>query len=145
MFNRVKYDTCSTRTEFADNVSVFDHTMDLGRFVHTAPCRNEKGLLGGNVASTIAAHPNKQNVDEVRGDMVALENDLRGQNRPVTRCPAYDYAPRDGIVSSKELWKPVVHPVIDTNRMHDLDSCQMIGYKPVPAPPKAAEPIDCTK
>jgi hypothetical protein len=143
MFNRVKYDTCATRTDFADQVSIFDHTMDVSRFVHCSPCRHEKGLIGGNAVSSIAGQPNAQNVDLVRGSMVALENDLRGQTRPVTRCPAYDYAPRGGLVTSKELYKPVVHPVIDARRMQDMSSCQMIGYQPVPAPPKAGEQIKC--
>ena len=139
MFNRVKYDTCSTRTEFADNVSVFDHTMDLGRFVHTAPCRNEKGLLGGNVASTIAAHPNKQNASAVRGDMVALENDLRGGNRPNTHCPSYKFAP--GKVQGKEYIKPVCHPAVDTTPLH-LKSCQFQDFPEVPLAPVAV-PFSC--
>lgn len=145
MFNRLKYDTCSTRTDFSDNVSIFDHAMDVSRFVHCSPCRHEKGLIAGNTASTLTPFPNAVNVSEVHGSMIALENDLRGQTRSVTRCPAYDYVPTPGRIVAKELYKPVVHADIDTNRVNHHTGCQMIGYKPVPAPPKAAEPIDCTK
>jgi hypothetical protein len=76
---------------------------------------------------------------------VAVENDLRGQTRSVTRCPAYDYIPEKGKSTSRELYKPVVHPVIITDSMNHLEGCQMLGYHPVPAPPAAQEQIDCNK
>jgi hypothetical protein len=145
MFNRLKYDTCTTRTDFSDNVSIFDHAMDVSRFVHCSPCRHEKGLIAGNTVSTIAAFPNARNVNAVHGDMIALENDLRGQTRSVTRCPAYDYSPQAGRITARELYKPVTHADIDTAHVNHHGACQMIGYKPVPAPPGPREQIDCSK
>lgn len=128
MFNRTKYDGCAARTAFEENVSLFSHTMDVSRFVHSAPCRHEAGLAAGNRVSTIGPQPTPSTTQEAWGDMVALENDLRGQTRPVTRCPEYDYRPQQGVITAREIYKPVVHPDIRTDALKDLPSCQMIDF-----------------
>lgn len=134
MFNRLKYDKCATQTENLDNVSIFDHYMDVARFVNDAPCRHERGIVGGNSASTVAAKVNSRNVNDVWGTQITVENDLRGQTRSQTRCPAYDFIPEKGRSTSREIYKPVVHPVIRTEPLNHLDGCQMLGNYPSPSP-----------
>jgi hypothetical protein len=67
--------------------------------------------------------------------MVDLENDLRSQNRPLTRCPQFKFIPRDdGFVQGKEMYKPVCHPKINTKPKH-LKPCQFSSFPEVPATP----------
>jgi hypothetical protein len=80
----------------------------------------EFGILGGT------------SVSHVKGNLVDLENDLRGQNRPVTNCDKYKYIPReDDYVQGVEYIKPVQHPKVDTNKIH-LPACQMVKYDEIP-------------
>ena len=131
-FNRLIYDACSVETELKQNTSFFDAHMDPSRFVHKEPCRHAFGIVGATSGVSAVAPPQTpdNDIDRIRGDLVALENDLRGQTRPATRCPRYDYIPKAGVVSSEELWKPVKHPVIRTDRPVHVDTCQIIDYKP---------------
>jgi hypothetical protein len=92
----------------------------------------ELGIVGGTAVSHIS------------GNMVDLENDLRGANRPQTHCPSYQYLPTDGNqVQGKEYIKPVGHPVVDTNMNH-LPNCQMIQYGNVPNVP-LQPPYKCSQ
>jgi hypothetical protein len=129
-FNRLIYDECTVEVEMKQNTSFFDAHMDPSRFVHTEPCRHALGIVGSSsgVSSVFPAQTPLNNIDKIRGDMVALENDLRGQTRPATRCPKYDYVPKKGVITSEELWKPVKHPVINTDRVVHPQTCQMISY-----------------
>jgi hypothetical protein len=106
--------------------------MDPIKYEHASKCRMELGIVGGTAVS------------HVTGNMIDLENDLRGANRPGTMCPSYQYLPGDGrTVQGKEYIKPVVHPVVDT-QMNHLPSCQMISYGSVPNVP-FKEPFACNK
>ena len=129
-FNRLIYDECAVKTELNQNTSFFDAHMDPHRFVHVEPCRHEKGLVGQTSGVSSIAPPQTplNDIDKIRGDLVALENDLRGQTRPTSKCPQYDYIPKKGEVSSKEIWKPVNHPKIKTDSPVHVDSCQMIKF-----------------
>ncbi len=126
--NRLMYDKCSVETEVTQNTSYFNALMDTNRYVHEQPCLPKIGLVGATSGvSTITAPPSPSgNIDLIRGDLVALENDLRGQTRPVTKCPRYDYLPRNGSVYSEELWKPVKHPEIKTDKPVHVPSCDFI-------------------
>jgi hypothetical protein len=66
--------------------------------------------------------------------MIAVESDLRGQTRGLTRCPTYDYIPKRGVISSVEPIKPVKHPVINTAAFRAPGACQMIQYRNLPGP-----------
>jgi hypothetical protein len=93
------------------------------KYEHCQKCRHELGLVGGT------------NVGVPKGNMVDLENELFGINRPNTQCPSYKFMPRDdGMVQGKEYIKPVNHPLVDAN-MQQLRPCQMIDYRAVPHPP----------
>jgi hypothetical protein len=131
-FNRLAYDTCAYKQDLSENVSQISYVLDPLKYEHCQKCRHEIGLVGGT------------NVGVTKGNLVDLENDLFGINRPNTQCPSYKFTPRsDDIVQGKEYIKPVRHPQVDTSLMH-LRSCQMIDYKEVPYPP-AMQLFSCGK
>ena len=86
MLNNSKYDGCTVRSEFANNVSIFGHSMDIHRHVHAAPCMIQHGSQGGNVVSTAGEQPLPNNTSRAWGGLIAVENDLRGATRTLTRC-----------------------------------------------------------
>ncbi len=123
-FNRLSYDTCSYKQELSQNVSTLAYILDPIKYEHCSKCRHELGLVGGT------------NVGVPTGNIIDLENDLYGINRPNTHCPSYKYLPRnDNIVQGKEYIKPIEHPPVNVTQKQ-LRSCQMIDYKEVPQPPQ---------
>ena len=123
--NRLRYDSCAYNQALTQSVSPLEFILDPIKYEHCQKCRMELGIIGGTAVS------------HIKGNLVDLENDLRGQNRPNTHCPAYKYLPieESGVLQGKEYIKPVQHPVIDT-RMQHLKPCQMINYGPVPPEPQ---------
>jgi hypothetical protein len=120
--NRLLYDTCEYKQRILESVSSINFLLDPIKYEHNAKCRMELGLVGGT------------NVSHVMGNMVDLENDLRGQNRPSTNCAEYKYTPsKTDYVQGKEYIKPVEHPKVDTRLTH-LPTCQMIDYKAIHRP-----------
>jgi hypothetical protein len=120
--NRLLYDTCEYKQRLQESVTSIDFLLDPIKYEHANKCRMEFGIIGGT------------NVSHVKGNLVDLENDLRGQNRPATNCSEYKYTPPEGnILRGKEYIKNVTHPEIDTTLEH-LPSCQMIDYKAIPRP-----------
>ena len=120
--NRLMYDTCEYKQRLQESVSSIDFLLDPVKYEHQNRCRMELGLVGGT------------NVSHIKGNLVDLENDLRGQNRPATNCAEYKFIPSDeGYVQGKEYIKPVSHPKVDTKMQH-LPTCQMIDYKSITRP-----------
>lgn len=120
--NRLTYDKCAYKQSLQQSVSPIEYSMDPIKFEHCRKCRMELGIVGGT------------SVSHISGNLIDLENDLRGQTRPYSKCPEYDYMPRDdNKLQGIEYIKPVVHPVIDTSMRH-LPACQMIDYEEVPLP-----------
>jgi hypothetical protein len=129
--NRLKFDRCEYRQSLLQSVSPLNYVLDPVKFEHCNKCRPELGLVGGTAVS------------HINGNLVDLENDLRGQNRPGTRCPNYKYLPSDGhTIQGKEYIKPVEHPVIDT-RMNHLPTCQFIHYPEIPNVPLPVPQRQC--
>jgi hypothetical protein len=121
--NRTMYDACSYNHELYQSVAPGSYVLDPVKYEHCNKCRHELGIVGGTAVSHIS------------GNLVDLENNLRGQTHPVTKCPEYKYMPRcDQKVQGKEYIKPVQHPLIDTRPKH-LPSCQMMSYPAVPPEP----------
>lgn len=121
--NRTRYDSCSYNQELHQSVAPVSYVLDPIKYEHCNKCRVELGMIGGTAVSHIS------------GNLVDLENDLRGQNRPATKCPQYKYLPRDdGLLQGKEYIKPVCHPKIDTRPRH-LPACQFASYPEVPPEP----------
>ena len=121
--NRLSYDECSYKQALFQSVAPVNYTLDPIMYEHANKCRMELGVVGGT------------NVSHIKGNLVDLENNLRGQTRPSTRCSQYKFQPtQSNILSSQEYIKPVEHPQIDTTLQH-LNSCQMFNYAPIPKEP----------
>ena len=122
--NRLMYDTCTYETDLAQGADMLSYILDPSQHYRCSPCRQELGTVGGN------------NVSQVKGNMVDLENDLRGQTRYNTRCPeklnSWMTNKNNKIEIPAQFCKKAV--TIDVNKYH-LPPCQMIRYEPVPLPP----------
>lgn len=128
--NRLTYDSCAYVQELNQSVSPISYVLDPVRYQHCNKCRPELGIVGGTAVS------------HVQGNLIDLENDLRGQNRPITHCPEFKYLPRgDGVVQGREYIKPVCHPKVSTAMQH-LKPCQFVEHLPVPQAP-AMQPFRC--
>ena len=123
--NRTTYDSCVYQQELNQSVSPISYVMDPIQFNNVNKCRMELGIVGGTAVS------------HINGNLVDLENDLRGQTRPSAQCPSYKYIPSGNSVVPQhpDYNKPVDYPALDT-RMKHLAPCQMIDYGAVPPPPR---------
>ena len=123
--NHLMYDKCATVEALNQSVSPLSYMLDPIKYEHCNKCRIELGLVGGTAVS------------HVSGDLVALENNLIGLDRPGTLCSSYKYAPvgPGEPLQGHEYIKPVCHPVIDTRMLH-LRPCQMQSFPEIPAPPQ---------
>jgi hypothetical protein len=122
--NRLSYDPCSYKQALYQSVAPVNYTLDPIKYEHSEKCRMELGIVGGT------------NVSHINGNLVDLENNLRGQTYPSTKCSDFKFQPeKNNKIIAKEYIKPVEHPVIDTQMKH-LDSCQMFDYTPVPKEPQ---------
>ena len=129
--NRLLYDTCAYRKELDESVGPLSYVLNPIKYENCNKCRMELGIVGGT------------NVSHIRGNLVDLENDLRGQTRSASLCPTKKYQPNcpNKIGDNCQPEKIVVksngcnkEKTIDTRLVH-LPPCQMIRYKPVPLPP----------
>lgn len=121
--NRLTYDSCAYQQNLNQSVAPLSYVLDPIKYNHCDKCRMEVGTVGGTAVS------------HVSGNLVDLENDLRGQNRPNTHCPEYKWVPPAGhVVQGKEYIKPVCHPPVDLSMRH-LPPCQMVHYGQVPPTP----------
>lgn len=122
--NRTIYDSCAYQQTLGQSIAPLSYVMDPIKYEHGSKCRMELGIVGGTAVS------------HVSGNLVDLENDLRGANRPATQCPAYKYLPGDGkTLQGKDYIKQVDYPVVDL-AMNHLPSCQMVEYGSVPLAPE---------
>lgn len=128
--NRLIYDTCAYKHDLVQSVGPLEYMLNPIKFENANKCRMELGLIGGSAVS------------HVKGNLVDLETDLRGQTRRTTKCPSKLYqnpCPQGDINACNP--GPIHIPgdasqterTIDTTMLH-LPSCQMIRYKPVPLP-----------
>ena len=121
-FTRIHDDVCQYKQNLSENVSYISYLLDVAKFERCDKCRPEVGVVGGT------------NVSHVKGNLVDLESNLFGIDRPNTRCPSFKYLPSTSYVQGKEYIKPVEHPKIDVSKAH-LRPCQMMDYKVTPQPP----------
>ncbi len=129
--NNLTYDTCAYSKAVSESVAPLSYLLDTVKYEHCDKCRVELGVVGGTAVS------------HVSGNLVDLENNLFGLDRPGTRCPAYKFLPAapGAPVQGKEYIKPVQHPAVDTTPLH-LRPCQMHSYPAVPREP-AMRPFVC--
>ena len=130
--NRLIYDTCAYKHELSQSVGPLQYVLNPIKFENANKCRMELGVVGGTAVS------------HVKGNLVDLETDLRGQTRRQTKCPSRLYqnpCPTGDINDCKPGNIKIrgdpsqTERNIDTEMLH-LPSCQMIRYRPTPLPPK---------
>ena len=130
--NRLIYDEETYKADLKQSVGPFAYTLDPVRYENLNKCRMELGVLAGT------------SVSHIKGNLIDLETELRGQNRNASACPANHYMPSvltddNSYVQPKTI---VIKEtpnraggVIDTSLAH-LPSCQMVEFKPIPKEPK---------
>ena len=121
--NRLMYDTCAYSKRVDESVGPLVYMLNPMKYENCKKCRHELGLVGGSAVS------------HIKGNMVDLENDLRGATRENSLCPSNHYHPVDGnIILPKRTCGCGKSTEINTNLVH-LPSCQMIKYKSLPPTP----------
>lgn len=117
-FNRLKYDNCSYKTDLTENISYLSYQMDPIRYENCNSCRPELGTRGGNAVS------------HIKGNLVDLENNLFGIDRPATRCPQQKWMPQAQLQGISSI-RNQNYPIIDTTPVH-LRPCQFFDTLMVP-------------
>lgn len=132
--NRLMYDTCATQDKLMMSTTPVNYMLDITKYERCEPCRPNAGTVGG----TNVSHP-------MHVDRVAIENDLMGRVRPMTKCHAYYYTPDQQTISQGvEYIKPVSYPQIDSTRMTHLPTCHRFFERPaLPKMPDFAIPNQC--
>jgi hypothetical protein len=127
--NRLIYDSCAYSASLGESMAPVEYMLDLVAHEHCDKCRVDIGIVGGT------------NVSHVNGTLVDIENDLKGINRPGTKCPSFNFLPSaDGSLQGKEYIKPVCHPRIETGPVNHLPVCHFSHYpsrSTAPPPPPA--------
>ncbi len=118
--NRLMYDTCAYKKRLDESTGPLAYHLNPLKYENCQKCRMELGILGGPTVS------------QIKGNLVDLENDLRGQTRNLSDCPEKKYHPGKPILTKGDDCHKARK--VDTELLH-LPSCQMIRYKPVPLPP----------
>ena len=128
--NRLIYDTCAYKHNLTQSVGPLQYVLNQIKFENSSKCRMELGVVGGTAVS------------HVKGNLVDLETDLRGQTRRSTKCPSRLYqnpCPKGDINNCKP---GAIHirgdpsqteRTIDTTMLH-LPACQMMRFRPTPLP-----------
>ena len=78
-FNRTTYDNCSYKQELQGNVSTLQYLLSPYRYEHANKCRHQLGFIGGTAVS------------HIKGNLVDLDSELRGQTRIVSKCNTNQY------------------------------------------------------
>jgi hypothetical protein len=124
-FNRPSYDTCAYNSQLGENVSILSYQLSPFRYEHQDKCRHQLGIVGGSAVS------------HVKGNMVDLESELRGQTRYISKCSGNMAQPLEG---QNQIRNDKTQP-IDISKKH-LPTCQFIAYRSVPLPP-SVNPNKC--
>lgn len=132
--NRLIYDPCAYSETLQQSVSPMSYMLDPVKYEHCNKCRIELGVVGGTAVS------------HINGNLVDLENNLLGIDRPASQpmCTGFQYRPTPPgqPIQGAEFIKPVQHPTIDT-RLRHLPACQLSSYPAIPAPPPM-KPFSCS-
>ena len=117
-FNRTKYDTCSYKQNLEESVNTLGYILTPFIYEHKDKCRHQLGFVGGT------------SVSHIKGNMVDLESELRGQTRLISKCGTNYYIPTNDNMIKNDKTQP-----IDTSMKH-LSPCQSIMYRSIPLHPK---------
>lgn len=123
--NRRSYDKCAYAEAVTQSVSPISFILDPIKYEHCTKCRPELGIVGGTAVS------------HVKGNLVDLENNLIGIDRPGTLCASLMFHPTQPGEALQGIgqYKSTCYPKIDTAMLH-LPKCQFQTYPEVPNPPK---------
>ena len=83
--NRLIYDTCAYTKKIDESVSPLQYILNPMKYENCNKCRHELGLVSGPAVS------------HIQGNLVDLENDLRGATREYSLCPSKKYTPGQNI------------------------------------------------
>ena len=119
--NRLTYDDCSYKQALKQSVSPLQYTLDPIRYEHENKCRMELGIVGG------------PQVSHNKANLIDVENELRGQTFPATKCSSHKYNPNSK--GNKEYIKCTKYTPVSDEKVH-LKSCQLFSYPQVPRAPK---------
>ena len=130
-WNKLVYDTCAYKNQLAQEVGEFAYTIDPIKFDHPQKRAISFGIVAGNDVSII------------KGNLVDLESDLKGQTRLASRCPTlyYQNPCPAGDMATCQPQQVVIRGnpsnmgrVIDTTPLH-LPQAQMYRMIPVQMDP----------
>ena len=130
--NRLIYDTCAYKHELSQSVGPLQYVLNPMKYENSNKCRMDLGVVGGTAVS------------HIKGNLVDLETDLRGQTRRTTKCPTKLYqspCPKGDMNNCQPGNINIMGDPSQTQRnintqMLHLPSCQMIRYRPTPIPPE---------
>ena len=74
-------------------------------------------------------------VSAVNANLVDVESNLMGIDRPTTKCAKYRYIPNPKYIRGKRQWKTNCYPKIGMSKL-DLHPCQMFDLPEVPCEPE---------
>ena len=148
--NRLIYDNCAYSKRLDESIGPLSYVINPIKYENCKKCRHELGLVGGTAVS------------HIKGNLVDLENDLRGSTRANSLCPSVKYQPNNTnsiVIKPKYQCKSCMNNqskcqcescmnnqskcqcesckdiIVDTTLVN-LPSCQMINYKTLPEEPK---------
>ena len=105
-FNRTKYDNCSYKVDLKSSVDTLGYILSPHRYENENKCMHQLGLVGGT------------SVSHIKGNMVDLESELRGQTRIISKCPDNLYTPSNNGIIKNDKTEPI------EQEMKHLPSCQ---------------------
>ena len=116
-FNRIDYDPAEYYLKLKQSTTTLGYVLDTMPFENINKKFHQLGLVGGPTVS------------HIRGNIIDLESDLRGQTRLYSWCPS---SVADPMTKAGVIHNDKTEP-IDTRKLN-LPTFQMIGYKSVPLP-----------
>ena len=123
--NRLLYDPCAYNQDIFESTKPLSYVLNTQKYQHCKPCRMALGVVGGNEVSPIT------------GNLVDLENELRGQTRLNTNCPALQYNPantQDTMMLLGPRPSGFEQTKISIEKSH-LPTCQLFNFPSIPLPP----------
>ena len=126
--NRLLYDDCAYKQRLDESVDPLSYMLNPIKYENCNKCRVNKGIVAGT------------NVSNIRGNLVDLENDLRGQTRSLSDCSSRKYIPNinNNIVFKGPSSGNVTN--VDTTLQH-LPVCQFFEFPAqVPQPKLKLDP-----
>jgi hypothetical protein len=119
-FTKTKYDSCFLEQQQQGNKSIFDYVVDQAMYVNQNECNNYTAPFLTYIPTGINAKS------------VVIENELKGINRPYTKCTSCKYQPDNQNLPQVNLSKQSVFNHMPNNK-RECDSKYNIlpqGYIP---------------